>query len=131
MKNKLLSLFLILFTFFIVACSKDKIECSSTNTVNIPQVMKDFFFYKEGTWWVYKNVKDNTFDSMWVRQSSSNAYRGESDGFGNINKCYEHTVMGIDNIGTKGFMRWIYPMLYWVTIIGLCLQFIGEIHQLR
>ncbi len=37
---------------------KEKFECSAENTVNIPQVMKDCFYFKEGTWWVYKNIKN-------------------------------------------------------------------------
>lgn len=86
-------------TMFFNNC-KEKFECSSNNKVNIPQIMKDYFYYNEGTWWVYKNVKNNAYDSMWVSQSSSNNYRGEGrEGFGNTDKCYERIVMGIDQRG--------------------------------
>jgi hypothetical protein len=79
---------------------KEKFECSSNNKVPIPQIMKDYFYYKEGTWWVYKNVKNNTYDSMWVLQSSSNYYQGQGgEGFGSTDKCYERIVMGIDQRG--------------------------------
>jgi hypothetical protein len=92
-------LLLLIISFSISAC-KEKFECSASNNIPIPQVMKEYFYFKEGTWWVYKNVKNNTFDSMWVSQSSSNNYRGEGgEGFGNLDKCYERIVMGIDQSG--------------------------------
>ncbi|MFA9213374.1 MAG: hypothetical protein ACEQSR_05950 [Candidatus Methylacidiphilales bacterium] len=79
---------------------KEKFECSSNNEVPIPQIMKDYFYYKQGTWWVYKNVKNNTYDSMWVWQRSSNYYQGNGgEGFGRTDKCYERIVMSIDQRG--------------------------------
>lgn len=107
MKTKLQLVICMIVCSISVNSCKEKFECSTNNNVPIPQIMKDYFYYKEGTWWVYKNTKNNTYDSMWVSQSSSNNYRGEGgEGFGRTDKCYEHTVMGIDNINTKGFMRW-------------------------
>ena len=81
---------------FLSSCDED-FECSSDNTVPIPQNMKDFFYFKEGTWWVYYNTKTHLYDSLWVRKSSLNVYRGEGrEGFGKIDKCYEQTSMAID-----------------------------------
>ncbi len=99
------SLLLILCAYLIVSCSKSNFECSSANTVNIPQVMKDYFYYKEGSWWVYKNIKNNTYDSMWVFQSTFNSYRGEGkEGFGLTNKCYEQARSAIRTITNVDLM---------------------------
>ncbi len=107
MKTKLQLIVCMIVCSISVNSCKEKFECNTSNNVPIPQIMKDYFYYKAGTWWVYKNVKNNTYDSLWVSQSSSNNYRGEGgEGFGSTEKCYEHTVMGIDNINTKGIMRW-------------------------
>lgn len=100
------SLFLILCTYLIVSCSKDNFECSSANTVNIPQVMKDYFYYKEGTWWVYKNVKNNTYDSLWVSNVNLYNNRGEGkEGFGNPDNCYERIAMGIKQSGADSVSK--------------------------
>lgn len=50
--------------------------------------MKDYFYYKEGSWWVYVNVKNNTYDSMWVKNHSINTHQG-GDELGSRSKCFE------------------------------------------
>ncbi len=85
---------------------KEKFECSSGNSVPIPQIMKDFFYFKAGSWWVYYNMKTNAYDSMWVNQSSSNVYRGEgSEGFGKLDKCYEQNRDVISNNTTEAILQ--------------------------
>ncbi len=109
MKPFIRQVFYIVLLAGIISCQscKKKFECTAGNNVPIPQIMKGFFYYKVGSWWVYYNIKTNAYDSMWVSQSSSNIYRGEGkEGFGDVNKCYEHTVMGIVNKRTVDFMRW-------------------------
>lgn len=91
--------------YFISSCKED-FECKNENTVPIPQFMKDFFYYKQGTWWVYKNIKTNTYDSMWLSQNSTHNSRGGDGDFGSKDKCYDYTMMGIDHIGKAGFMKW-------------------------
>lgn len=106
-KQKLIGILLLFISSIAFSSCKEKFECNANNNVPIPQIMKDYFHYKEGTWWVYKNVKNNTYDSMWVFQSSSNYYQGDGkEGFGSTDKCYEHAVIGINNKKTKDFMRW-------------------------
>lgn len=100
MKHTISKITLVLFLCISAWTCKEKFECNSNNHVPIPQIMKDYFYYKEGSWWVYKNTKNNTYDSMWISQSSSNNYRGEGrEGFGSTDKCYERIVMGIEQLG--------------------------------
>jgi len=100
MNSKFQSLFFILLTYLSVICCSKEIECSTSNAVKIPQVMKDYFYYKEGTWWVYKNIKNSTYDSLWVSNVNIYNNRGKGkEGFGNPDNCYERIVMGIEQSG--------------------------------
>jgi hypothetical protein len=108
MKNKIIGISILstLCAISLVTSScKEKFECSTSNNVPVPQIMKDYFYYKEGNWWVYKNVKNNAIDSMWVWQSSSNIYQGQgSEGFGKTDKCYEQTKSAIRNFSNPDLM---------------------------
>lgn len=105
MKQPLALLLIIILILCLQSSCKEEFECSSSNTVNIPQIMKDYFYYKEGTWWVYKNIKNNTYDSMWVSQNSSNNYRGEGkEGFGSSDRCYEQTRSVISSFSNSDLM---------------------------
>lgn len=105
-KQKLIGILLLIVSSIAFSSCKEKFECNANNNVPIPQIMKDYFYYKEGTWWVYKNIKNNTYDSMWVSQSSSNNYRGEGgEGFGSNDKCYERIVMGIEQSGSDSVSK--------------------------
>lgn len=66
----------------------------------VPQIMKDYFFYKQGSWWVYVNTKNNTYDSLWISNVNSYNNRGEGgEAFGNLDNCYERLEMGIGQRG--------------------------------
>jgi hypothetical protein len=103
MKFKLhsISLFVLLPFFLCTNSCKEKFECNPNNTVLIPQIMKDFFFFKEGTWWVYKNVKNNAFDSLWIRETSYRTERG-GDGFGSKEKCFQNAKVIISDKKNSG-----------------------------
>ncbi len=93
------TLFVILNTGFCSSC-KDKNEpetvCTSANTVPVPQDMKDRFFFKEGTYWIYKNLATNKTDSLWVIANTMESINVDDDDYGFIkNKCYERFVSTI------------------------------------
>ncbi len=53
--------------FNLTGCS-DKLQddkpCVESNTVKQVQKLKDYFYFKEGSWWVYQNIVDtNITDS--------------------------------------------------------------------
>lgn len=98
MKNLFMYLFISCTALF--SCCKEEFECTTENSVPIPQIMKDYFYYKQGSWWVYVNVKNNTYDSLWISNINSYNNRGEGgEGFGNKDNCYERLVMGVEQRG--------------------------------
>lgn len=76
------------------SCKDDKQEmatvCTPDNTVLVPQDMKDRFFFKEGTYWIYINLQTQEIDSIWVWSSYNDNYPAtDLDDSGIKNKCYE------------------------------------------
>jgi hypothetical protein len=70
--------------------STNTINCDSNNTVLIPEDMKARFYFKEGTYWIYKNIATGETDSMWVWKSSNeiNPTNPKISQKG-LDKCYE------------------------------------------
>jgi hypothetical protein len=106
MKNLLLTSLLVLL-FINIQCSKTPPDtnmqstvttCDSANTVLIPADMKARFYFKEGTYWIFKNIESGEIDSIWVYISNN--------GIGPIskkihaygwNKCYESFIYEMHN----------------------------------
>lgn len=92
-----------LFLFAITAClifscghkhpkSNDTI-CSSSNTAYFPSDAKARFFFKSGTWWLYKSNASLT-DSIYISQGQMEIAPPPSKVFGEIkDKCYESGTM--------------------------------------
>ncbi|MHB1277624.1 MAG: hypothetical protein ACYC1Q_04435 [Bacteroidia bacterium] len=76
MKALLLLLLTCLFLISLQSCrDKDEPEqeCTPDKTVYIPAILKDYFHFKEGSWWVYAYEHDTTIiDSFWVSVSGEN-----------------------------------------------------------
>ena len=66
--KKLLFLILIVSLFILNNCNRCKtIECSEGNTKNrISTVVKKYFYFKTGSWWVYQNEISLERDSIYV-----------------------------------------------------------------
>ena len=107
MKNLLLAtLLLLLFTN--MQCGKTPppdtneqitaITCDSANTVLIPADMKSRFYFKEGTYWIYKNIDNGEIDSMWVWYSDIRINPTSKKIFAyGWEKCYESFDIRIKN----------------------------------
>jgi hypothetical protein len=73
--------------------------CNKKHRVEIPQRVKDYFYFKDGTYWVYQNQKTLATDSHWVCDS----YLGTKEIKGNSNQkchcfngtCYENMKIKI------------------------------------
>lgn len=72
-------------------------DCTN-NTMPLPQMAKDYFLFKNGSYWVYENTSNNDIDSFYVdgftyRTGDNTQYK-----YGNeLNHCYEdysYTVSG-------------------------------------
>jgi len=72
MKNVLIILSLPL---ILATCKKNsdsaQLTCTEANTIMAPQLAKDLFAFKPGTWWVYEDLNNHTFDSLWVGENTS------------------------------------------------------------
>lgn len=94
------TLFIILNIGFCSSC-KDKDEpetiCSPANTVLVPQDMKDRFYFKTGTYWIYKNLATQEIDSLWVIADVIENINVDDDGFIK-NKCYESFQIAIRSL---------------------------------
>ena len=66
--------------------------CKESNTIKIPQHALDYFYFKTGSWWVYKCVQTGERDSVWVSEGELKADKYKVDkkecdcGWG---KCYQ------------------------------------------
>jgi hypothetical protein len=108
-------------TFSIVLCSCDsnnkqeETVCSAANTVLVPQDLKDRFFFKVGTYWIYKNLQTNETDSIWVFNSTNNTSPVDRKIFGDgYNKCYQ-----VFDLKTKSIK---FSSAYYYTRLGISLH---------
>jgi hypothetical protein len=74
-------------------CKPETVEpvpCTASNSVLIPADMKDRFYFKDGTYWVYQNINTGATDSMWVWKSELTVLPVDPKIYGSgFNKCYE------------------------------------------
>jgi hypothetical protein len=88
---------LILFTSLLlllqaVSCKRPddkKLDCNN-NTMQLPQMAKDYFLFKDGSYWLYKNTITQEKDSFYVIDFRD--FTGNNNIFkygNNLNKCYE------------------------------------------
>ena len=97
---------LIIITLLNINCSKTPpsqentptIICDSLNTIRIPKDMKARFYFKGGTYWIYKNINTGETDSMWVylQENLINQVNPKWYTKG-LNKCYESFSYLIQN----------------------------------
>jgi hypothetical protein len=73
---------------------EEKITCTPANTAYIPSDARSRFFFREGSWWVYKNVGNEELDTVKVIQSSLPTGKPIPELWGDIpNKCYERSIV--------------------------------------
>jgi hypothetical protein len=94
MKTILTYTSIVLLSSLLFSCDErnkqEETVCTSANTVLVPQDLKDRFFFKEGTYWIYQNIQTNETDSVWVFNSTNNTSAVDTKIFGDgYNKCYE------------------------------------------
>lgn len=89
-----LFLLIIIIVFYNQACKKKAVQaiinCDSSNTAYIPTDAKSRFVFKEGSWWVYKNVMNNTFDTTIISFYNHRIATPSKKAFGDkfAHKCY-------------------------------------------
>lgn len=91
-------LFLIIsiIVFYNIGCKNQAIlpiiNCDSSNSAYIPADAKSRFFFKEGSWWVYKNTVSNTYDTTVISFYNYRIATPSKKAFGDkyAHKCYEY-----------------------------------------
>lgn len=82
----------------------EKTVCTAQNTVYVPKDMKDRFFFKEGSYWIYKNLATSETDSIWVWSSYNDNYpANELDDKDIKDKCYETFTTNAKSIQYQKF----------------------------
>jgi hypothetical protein len=56
----------------LTTCQKAREKRWCKNPIKIPQRVVDYFYFKEGTYWVYENETTHEVDSQWVYKSHFN-----------------------------------------------------------
>ncbi len=89
MKPLLKLIVLLLTQLTIVSCTvRDEVLCRNNKKVRIPQTVKDYFYFKHGTYWVYQNQTTLEVDSHWVCDSYLGTASVTYDKVGC--NCYNH-----------------------------------------
>lgn len=87
---------LIIIVFYYQGCKKKAVQaiinCDSSNTAYIPTDAKSRFFFKEGSWWVYKNAINNTYDTIVISFYNHRIATPSKKAYGDkyAHKCYEY-----------------------------------------
>jgi hypothetical protein len=67
----ILSCLLLISFLGLYTCRNDQdLVCTDENTKKVCQAAKDFFYFKKGSWWVYKEQITGATDSVWVSEDS-------------------------------------------------------------
>ena len=65
-------LLLCLLSIFLLTCKKDDSDlvCTDANTIKPAKDAIDYFYFKKGTWWLYKEDSTMITDSIWISRDS-------------------------------------------------------------
>jgi hypothetical protein len=89
---------LILFTSLLlllqaVSCKSPddkKLDCNN-NTMQLPQMAKDYFLFKDGSYWVYQNAINKQLDSFYISEFAERTGDNNQFKYGNkLTRCYEY-----------------------------------------
>jgi hypothetical protein len=90
-----------LFLLFLSTCkSEQDLVCTDQNTIKVSEPALDYFFFKEGTWWVYREINTNETDSVWVTRNSEsrdNLYQLKADCHCGKGKCTQNIRYQIED----------------------------------
>lgn len=113
MKNynlKMISL-LIIPLLIINSCKEEKKEtiCTDVNTLKIPQEIKDRFFFKDSSYWIYKDSISGQIDSSWVAYSNIGISNNEKRAPSSKGKCFEGAFYEVKSTIQKNYGFFLNP----------------------
>jgi len=100
-KHKKILYFLLAATVFIGCKCKREITpdtiCTDENTIKFPQDGVDRFFFKTGSYWVYKDSIDGLLDSVWVTEATEGRMDMRKKNYKTKGKCYEFKKIKVES----------------------------------
>lgn len=102
--KKLLILILLGLPFIITNCKekpfKKLADCTESNTVKFPKDAVSRFYFKDSSYWVYKDSLTIEKDSVWVMKSSDES-RNKFEDVNLKNKCYQYLGVELNTSSGK------------------------------
>ncbi len=112
---QIVNIFLISTTiFWLHSCEKPKsepISCTN-NTMPLPQMAKDYFLFKDGSYWVYQNITTKQIDSFYVNEFVDATGDNNQFKYGNkLKRCYEFYAYKLNGVLIGKISCVLYPLL--------------------
>jgi hypothetical protein len=84
---------------FLGSCQDDcpNITCTESNTVIAPSAIKDYFVFKKGSYWIYRNTVTSERDCVYVHEFRRQVYQ-PSDNEVCVSKCYEDFFQSVYSV---------------------------------
>lgn len=103
-------LYLAIIFINISSCKKDKeTVCSSENSVLLPKDALDRFFFRDSSYWIYRDSLSGALDSIWVWQSDLQILNMEKTHPFSKGKCYQAGVTYYQSIWLNPYIIEIMP----------------------
>jgi hypothetical protein len=92
--KKLFCILSVIIFCFLDSCKKDTSGYAIDHSYHLPQAVKDYTYFKEGTYWVYRDSVSGAEDSVYVYHDVDVKVRMEA---GNVNGLPEGEYEGIES----------------------------------
>ncbi len=93
------------------SCNEEKKEtiCTDVNTLKIPQEIKDRFFFKDSSYWIYRDSISGEIDSCWISNSWQSISNAEKTSPNSKGKCFEGISYELNSLYTNKHQIFINP----------------------
>lgn len=93
------------FSFLESGCKPEEKStvCTNENIVRYPKDAVNRFYFKDSSYWIYEDITNGLFDSIWVYEDSYEVRSIEEISLASKGKCYEGFTMKYKSMIGKGF----------------------------
>lgn len=87
--------------FSIISCKKKSepgLECGNANKVLFPKDAFERFYFRDSTYWIYKDSISGQIDSVWVQNSKSDFFGIETDDEDSKRKCFQYSHYSVNSL---------------------------------
>ena len=98
------------------SCKEDiKTSCTESNTLIIPKEIKDRFWFKDSSYWIYKDSVSGQLDSCWIFNSGNSISNVDKMRPASKGKCFEGVSYEFKSIFKNQYQIFINPSF---SVIG-------------